>query len=89
MRFLKKIVLGVVIYWVCFVLLMIITFFIKSDVPDTLIQYALGGSVIELVITALIELFKPWAESKVKQDIDDGLMLIDLEEEDEDDGLDI
>lgn len=85
MRFLKKIVLGVVVYWVIFVLLMIITFFIKGMVPDTLIQYALGGGVIELVVTALIELFKPWAESKVKQDIDadDGLIFIDIGDDDD------
>ena len=85
MRFLKKIVLGVVVYWVIFVLLMIITFFIKGMVPDTLIQYALGGGVIELVVTALIELFKPWAESKVQQDIDadDGLIFIDMGDDDD------
>lgn len=85
MRFLKKIVIGVVVYWVIFVLLMIITFFIKGMVPDTLIQYALGGGVIELVVTALIELFKPWAESKVQQDIDadDGLIFIDMGDDDD------
>ena len=86
MRFLKKIVLGVVIYWVCFVVLMIITFFVKDNVPDTLITYALGGGVIELVVTAVIELLKPLGESKVQQAIDEDeeLILMDIKESEND-----
>ena len=53
---LDKIVKGVCIYWCVFVAVAWITFWLKDSVPDTLIQYGLGGSVIELVITGLIEI---------------------------------
>lgn len=53
---LDKIVKGVCIYWCVFVAVAWITFWFKDSVPDTLIQYGLGGSVIELVITGLIEI---------------------------------
>jgi hypothetical protein len=33
-----------------------ITFWVKDSVPDSLIQFGLGGSVLELVMTALIEI---------------------------------
>lgn len=86
MRFLKKIVIGVVVYWVIFVLLMIITFFVKGMVPDTLIQYALGGGAVELVITALIELVKPVVERQVakeEEQEDEDLLLLDWEDIDD------
>ena len=51
-----KIVKGVLIYWVVFVALCFITFWIKGEEPSTLITYGLGGSVLELVMTALIEI---------------------------------
>lgn len=50
------IVRGVLIYWVLFVLTAWVTFWLKDSVPDTLIQYGLGGSALELVVTALIEI---------------------------------
>lgn len=53
---LDKIVKGVCIYWCVFVAVAWVTFWLKDSVPDTLIQYGLGGSVIELVITGLIEI---------------------------------
>lgn len=58
MRMLKKIVIGIFLYWLIFVTVMIAIFCIKSSVPDTLIQYALGGGAIELLATSLIEIFK-------------------------------
>lgn len=58
MRTLKKIVIGVFLYWLIFVTAMIVIFCIKNAVPDTLIQYALGGGAIELLATSLIEIFK-------------------------------
>lgn len=58
MRTLKKIVIGVFLYWLIFVTVMIVIFCIKNAVPDTLIQYALGGGAIELLATSLIEIFK-------------------------------
>ena len=51
-----KIVKGVCIYWVTFVAIAWITFWVKDSVPDSLIQFGLGGSVLELVMTALIEI---------------------------------
>lgn len=50
------IVRGVCLYWIIFVTVAWVTFWFKDSVPDTLIQYGLGGSVLELVMTALIEI---------------------------------
>mgnify|MGYP003571259384 CR=1 FL=1 len=49
------IVMGIFIYWVSFVIVSFITFWIKGSVPDTLIQYGLGGGAIELFLAAWIE----------------------------------
>ena len=51
-----RIVKGVLIYWVIFVIVAWVTFWIKDSVPDTLIQYGLGGGAVELLITGLIEI---------------------------------
>lgn len=51
-----KIVKGLCVYWVAFVVVAWITFWVKDSVPDSLIQFGLGGSVLELVMTALIEI---------------------------------
>ena len=53
-----KIVKGVLIYWCAFVILAWVTFWVKGAVPDTLIQYGLGGGAVELLITGLIEIFR-------------------------------
>lgn len=52
------IVRGVLIYWIVFVSLAWATFWIKDSVPDTLIQYGLGGGAVELLITGAIEIFR-------------------------------
>lgn len=52
------IVRGVLIYWIVFVSLAWVTFWIKDSVPDTLIQYGLGGGAVELLITGAIEIFR-------------------------------
>ncbi len=52
------IVRGVLIYWVVFVLIGWITFWVKDSVPDTLVQYGLGGSALELVVSGAIEIFR-------------------------------
>lgn len=49
------IVMGIFIYWVAFVIVSFITFWVKGSVPDTLIQYGLGGGAIELFLAAWIE----------------------------------
>lgn len=72
MRMLKKIVIGILLYWLIFVTVMIVIFCIKSSVPDTLIQYALGGGAIELLATSLIEIFKHKYDLSVGDDIPGG-----------------
>lgn len=53
---LDKIVRGVLIYWVVFVAVAWVTFWVKDSVPDTLIQYGLGGGAVELLVTGVIEI---------------------------------
>ena len=53
---LDKIVRGVLIYWLVFVGLSWVTFWIKGSLPDTLVQYGLGGGAVELMITGFIEI---------------------------------
>lgn len=53
-----KIVRGVLIYWVVFVIVAWVTFWIKDSVPDTLIQYGLGGGAVELLVTGVIEIMR-------------------------------
>lgn len=52
-----KIVIGTCIYFVCFMIVAWVTYWIKGDIPDTLIQYGSGGGILELVLTAAIEIF--------------------------------
>lgn len=51
-----KIVKGVCIYWVTFVVIAWITFWVKDSVPDSLIQFGLGGGAVELLISGGIEI---------------------------------
>lgn len=53
-----KIVKGVCIYWIVFVVIAWITFWVKDAVPDSLIQFGLGGGAVELLITGAIEIFR-------------------------------
>ena len=55
---LDRIVKAVLIYWIVFVSVAWITFWIKDSVPDTLIQYGLGGGAVELLITGVIEIMR-------------------------------
>lgn len=65
---LDLIVRGVLFYWVIFVALCFITFWIKGEEPVTLITYGLGGSAIELVITAIIEICRDKYSKLNKED---------------------
>lgn len=49
-------VLGVFLYIIIFVSLAWITFWIRGEVPDSLIEFGLGGGVVELGLTAAIEI---------------------------------
>ncbi|MBO7367771.1 MAG: hypothetical protein J6U24_04150 [Paludibacteraceae bacterium] len=55
---LDKIVRGVLVYWIVFVSVAWITYWVKDAVPDTLIQYGLGGGAVELLITGAIEIMR-------------------------------
>lgn len=55
---LDKIIMYVMLYWLIFVGISWITYWVKGDVPDTLIQYGLGGGAIELVISGIIEVMR-------------------------------
>ena len=55
---LDRIVKAVLIYWIFFVAVAWITFWVKDSVPDTLIQYGLGGGAVELLITGAIEIMR-------------------------------
>lgn len=53
---LDTIVRGVLIYWIVFVCVAWMTYWVKDSVPDSLIQYGLGGGAVELLITGAIEI---------------------------------
>lgn len=44
-------------YFIGFVIIAWVTFWVKDSVPDTLIQFGLGGGAIELACMAAIEIF--------------------------------
>lgn len=58
MKKMDRIVRGVCIYWIVFVSVAWITFWVKDTVPDTLIQYGLGGGAVELIVSGCIEIFR-------------------------------
>lgn len=62
-----RIVKGVCIYWIVFVLIAWVTFWIKDSVPDTLIQYGLGGGAVELIVSGLIEITRDKISKKEDQ----------------------
>lgn len=72
-KHLKKIVTGVLIYFISFVIVTYITFYIKDSIPDTLVQFGLGGGAVELFSTALIQMWKK------KYEKDNGLTQDDVE----------
>ena len=53
-----RIVRGVLIYWIVFVTVAWVTFWVKDSVPDTLVQYGLGGGAVELLVTGAIEIMR-------------------------------
>lgn len=55
-----------------FVFIMIITYWVKGGVPDTLIQYTLGAGGVECLMLAGIKITKVWKGDKSdKEDEDD------------------
>lgn len=53
---LDRFVIAVFIYWIVFVIVAWVTYWVKDSVPDTLIQFGLGGGAIELACSAVIEI---------------------------------
>ena len=60
----EQIVRGVCIYWILFVTIAWVTYWFKDSVPDTLIQYGLGGGAVELIASAVIEIMRDRKERK-------------------------
>ena len=52
------IVLGVLFYWVVFVIVAWVTFWVKDSIPDTLVQVGLSGGAVELEVTGAIEILR-------------------------------
>lgn len=63
-----RIVRGVFIYWIAFVSVAWVTYWIKDSVPDTLIQYGLGGGAAELIVSGFIEIARD-KKSKKEEDL--------------------
>lgn len=64
-----KIVKGVLIYWVLFVIAAWVTYWVKDSVPDSLVQYGLGGGAVELAISGFIEIMRD-KNNREKNDVD-------------------
>ena len=54
-----------------FIVVMIITFWVKDSVPDTLIQYTLGAGGIECLMLAGIKISKVMKGDRKEDDGDD------------------
>ena len=63
-----RIVRGVLIYWVLFVCVAWITYWVKDSVPDSLVQYGLGGGAVELLISGVIEIARDLINKEDKKD---------------------
>lgn len=58
LKTLDKVLITIAIFLALFIITMIILFAIFQSVPDTLIQYTLGSSALELFFTAWITVSK-------------------------------
>ena len=59
--------LGVFLF--AFIVTMIVTFWVKGAVPDTLIQYVLGAGGVEAVVLAFIKISKIIKDMKMGKEI--------------------
>lgn len=62
----KKILIALGIYLLIFTIVMIITFWVKGNVPDTLITAVFGGSSVELVAMSGIKIAEKIVSQKYK-----------------------
>lgn len=58
MKTINKILLAMGIFISLFIVTMIVTFWVKGEVPDTLIQYTLGAGGVEALLCAVIKSVK-------------------------------
>ena len=82
-KHLKRIVTGVLIYWITFVALTWLTFWHMGAIPDTLVQIGLGGGAFELLCTTIITCAKKKYEPDSKETTDDGIEFFDMSEDEE------
>ncbi len=67
MRKIDKIVFGLFLYWILFVIIAWITYWVTGGIPDTLVQCGLGGGAVELAATAAIEVLSNKAKKKEEE----------------------
>lgn len=60
----KKVLIFVGIYLLVFTIVMIVTFWVKGSVPDTLITAVFGGSSVELCAMAGIKIVDKFVNKK-------------------------
>lgn len=64
------ILIAMAIFVLIFVTIMVVTFWVKDAVPDTLIQYTLGAGGIECLLLAGIKISKVMMSKKKGKDDD-------------------
>lgn len=69
----NKILMALGAFSILFITLMIVTFWVKDSVPDTLIQYTLGAGGVECLFLAGIKISKILKSEEPKEDRDDEL----------------
>ena len=61
-----KVIIVMGVFAALFIITMVITFWVKDAVPDTLIQYTLGAGGVEAFLLAGIKISKVLTEAKKK-----------------------
>ena len=67
MKTTNRVLLILGIFLLAFILVMIVTFWVKDSVPDTLIQYVLGAGGVESLALAGIKIAKVWCGEKAAE----------------------
>ena len=62
-----KVIIVMGVFAALFIITMVITFWVKDAVPDTLIQYTLGAGGVEAFLLAGIKISKVLTEAKDKK----------------------